>query len=227
MAKSKAKIGYKTKLGIWDGAAFGLVVEVTSLTPPSWSRDTVDVTHMDSPDNTKEFIGGMVEAGEAKITINYLPSVADAMLAAFMAETGRYRIIFAGGTVALEFDGVVTGYEIGDVTTGDKMSATITIKASGLPAYVSLGAPVNNLLPAVIGTAKVGTVLNAFAGEWVSADSLAYQWRADGVVIAGATARTYTPIAGNVGKALSVAVTATNAVGSTTAISGATSNTVA
>lgn len=139
MPETKADLGYKTRFGIkGSGTTYAYVAEVSSLTPPGWTRDTVDVTHLESPDMVKEFIGGMIEAGEASITINFVPDVQDDLLDAFMASKGNFRILFPSGTLALDFLGIVTGYEIGDLVADDKMSATFTVKASGMPALVEV-----------------------------------------------------------------------------------------
>lgn len=138
MPATEAALGYGAKFGIKDGASYDYVAEVNSLTPPGWTRDTVEATHLESPDKAKEYIGGLIDAGEATITINFKPIVADVLLAAFIAETGNYRILFPSGTVALDFVGIVTGYEMGDLVADDKMTATFTVKATGLPALATV-----------------------------------------------------------------------------------------
>lgn len=131
---SDAALGYGAKFAIKGVSTYTNVAEVASLTPPGWTRDTVDVTHLESPSKAKEYIGGLIDAGEATITINFKPAVSDVLLAAFTAESGDFRIIFPGGTVKLDFEGIVTAYEMGDLVADDKMSATFTVKATGLPA---------------------------------------------------------------------------------------------
>ena len=54
----------------------------------------------------------------------------------------------------------------------------------------------------------VGTPVTVTPGTWDPADvTLAYQWKANGTPIGGATAASYTPVAGDAGKKLSVTVT--------------------
>lgn len=63
--------------------------------------------------------------------------------------------------------------------------------------------------PASIGgTPQVGTTLTASPGSWTPAPTLSYQWYAGGVAVSGATSRTYTPVAADYGKQLTVRVTA-------------------
>jgi Ig domain of plant-specific actin-binding protein len=82
--------------------------------------------------------------------------------------------------------------------------------------------------PIITGRPNVGQVLTADAtGDFSdSKATLAYQWLRDGTPITGATAKTYTVVAGDIGKALSVKVTATsgsesaNATSATVTVTG-------
>lgn len=66
--------------------------------------------------------------------------------------------------------------------------------------------------PAIAGTALVGQTLTAAVGQWRPVpDSFGYQWLADGVGIPGATDSSYLLTAQEVGKQLTVAVTANRA----------------
>ncbi|MEU1861556.1 hypothetical protein [Streptomyces gardneri] len=66
--------------------------------------------------------------------------------------------------------------------------------------------------PKVTGTVVVGGKVTATSGSWTpTADTYAYQWRANGVIIAGATASSYTLPSTLQGKQLSVSVTARKA----------------
>jgi hypothetical protein len=86
-------------------------------------------------------------------------------------------------------------------------------------------APVNVTAPAISGTAAQGQTLAASTGGWTGypGPSFAYQWKADAVNISGATASTYLLTSSEVGKVITVAVTATNGSGSASATSSATS----
>ena len=67
----------------------------------------------------------------------------------------------------------------------------------------------NTALPTITGTPKVDSTLSASSGTWFpQPTTLAYQWTADGLPIAGATATTLTPGPDLVGKAIAVTVTA-------------------
>lgn len=75
-------------------------------------------------------------------------------------------------------------------------------------------APVSTALPTITGTAQVGRKLVAKPGTWdQSGLSFSYRWLRDGTTIAGAASASYTPRAADVGRRLSVQVTASPAVG--------------
>lgn len=81
----------------------------------------------------------------------------------------------------------------------------------------------NKAVPSITGTVRVGGPLSASDGSWEpSGNTYKYQWRADGVAIAGATGKDFTPTPAQLGKGLSVAVTATRpGYSATTAVSAA------
>lgn len=83
--------------------------------------------------------------------------------------------------------------------------------------------PANSSIPTITGTAEQGQTLTAGNGTWTNTPtSYAYQWKADGVNISGATSGTYLLTASEVGKVITVTVTASNAGGSASATSNAT-----
>ena len=118
---------------------------------------------------------------------------------AITGATGNtYTLLAAdyGKTITLK----VTGSKAGYPTITKTSSATTAVSAAPLTAPV----------PTITGAARVGSTLTAVPGTWGPAPvALAYQWKANGVSITGATAATYKPIAANTGKALTVTVTGT------------------
>ncbi len=102
----------------------------------------------------------------------------------------------------------------------------------GLPGIghaASQAVPANTTLPAITGTAQVGSTLTTDTGTWSnSPTSFTYAWsRCDSTgnncnPVAGATSQTYQVQAADVGNTLRVTVTATNTDGSASAASAAT-----
>jgi hypothetical protein len=107
-------------------------------------------------------------------------------------------------------------------STTEQSLQTAVIAGSGTP-------PANTALPVISGTTTVGQLLTTTNGTWNNSPTgYTYQWRrcdaagASCVDIAGATAATYTLVAGDAGGTIRVVVTAANAFGSTPATSAQT-----
>jgi CHRD domain len=115
---------------------------------------------------------------------------------------------------------IVAGNGVGKTSAFSNLSTVVVVKAS---------APVNVTPPAITGSAHVGQRLSASTGTWTSAtpSTYAYQWsrcNADGTScasISGATGQTYGVGAADLGFAIRVVVTGTNATGSTSEASAA------
>lgn len=132
---TQARIGYGSTFAMMDNAAsppaYVTLGEITSITPPSESTDIVDVTHMQSPNATREFIMGLTDPGEASFEMNFVPgSISDELIRAVRATRAATscQITFPN-SVTWTFDGLVTGYEPTD-PVDDKMTATVTIKVT-------------------------------------------------------------------------------------------------
>ena len=95
-------------------------------------------------------------------------------------------------------------YDDGSETPGDALTASF----EGVPE--AHGGPGSGA-PTITGTPQVGQTLTAGVSGISDADGMAnpgfaYQWLADGTAIAGATASTYTPVAADKGKVITVRV---------------------
>lgn len=227
MPNSQAMIGYDTLFEISQdtGATWFSMGEVTDITPPSSTVDQIDVTHMKSPNRQREFIPGLSDPGSAGFSMNFIPgSPSDLKIQEIRAsgEQVLCRITFPNA-VSWTFTGQIESYEPA-IPTEDKMTADVSWKVSGSTVYEPAAAPVNSAAPAISGLPKVGVPLTAWEGVWSVAAAYTYQWKVDGTNKAGAIAKTYTPVAGDVGKAVSVEVTATNSAGAATATSQPSAN---
>jgi hypothetical protein len=68
--------------------------------------------------------------------------------------------------------------------------------------------PVNTALP-TISAATEGVACTSTNGTWTESPTFTYQWLLDGIVYTPATASSYTPVHGDVGKSLALAVSGT------------------
>lgn len=138
--------GSGTKLSISsDGSTYTEFASVKSITPPSMSRGTVEVTDMNSyynNDQFKEYLGDFIEGDEMSIS-GYLLKT-DAALTA--AETAFY----SGNEVYIKIDlptvigqsmtvkGVITKYQrVGDISVSDGLAFSLSIKPTAKPTMAA------------------------------------------------------------------------------------------
>lgn len=144
MPATQATIGYGTLLQRGDGGSpevFSAIAEVISITPPQAVADDVEVTHLSSPNRTKEYIQGMIDAGEASISINWLPGDAThdeltGLLAnQISGAVKNWRIVLPNALLTWQFPGYVKSFEPEEITAGDKLGASVTFKVTGASSY--------------------------------------------------------------------------------------------
>jgi predicted secreted protein len=112
------------------------LVEVVSFTLPNSQAETVEATHLKSPNRRREYIAGMIEDGELELVVNYVPgSATDILLCAALADgvTRDYKAVVPRATANWEITGdcIVTGYDRGSVIADGKMEGTVTLRLTG------------------------------------------------------------------------------------------------
>jgi hypothetical protein len=97
----------------------------------------------------------------------------------------------------------VTANKAGYTSLAKSSAATATVAAAPSPvAFTTVPTPT------ISGTPKVGTPLTAATGTWAPVPTtFSYRWFVANVAVTGATASTYTPVAADVGKRITVTVT--------------------
>lgn len=141
MPVTSAQTGMKSTFSIGDGVDGGSTTytevgfEITSITSPAITRETIDVTHLKSPDDFREYIAGLLDTDPATIAFNYNPSAADALYAAMLAGKGDFRITFPNG-VKMDFSGIPQSWKPGDPST-TTMAGEFTVKPSGKPVLAA------------------------------------------------------------------------------------------
>lgn len=124
--------------GASDGSggtgAFIQVKECNSLSAPENVADDVEVTHLESPNRTKEFIAGFMDTGEGSFSGNYIPS-----------DPGQLQLIDAEGTGLKSGFKIILPETLGQITwsgyvksfnpvieTGAQLTFNCSVKASGV-----------------------------------------------------------------------------------------------
>jgi hypothetical protein len=106
------------------------VGNITTLSGPNMTAATIDVTDHDS--DAMEYKAGMKDAGEVSFDINFMSTTGQKAVRDDLGVNpgAAYAIEFPGGTTAA-FTGVVTAFSMNAGGVNDKLSASVTIKASG------------------------------------------------------------------------------------------------
>ena len=113
------------------------VAEMLTVTPPTQSRETIDVTTHDSPAGAMEFIVEEIfDTGEISFQVHYIAGSDgdDAILTALTSGAEQdWKIVLKSesGTEDLEGAGFVTSYGPSDMPVNGKQAADCTIKVSG------------------------------------------------------------------------------------------------
>lgn len=142
MAIPKKGTGAGTKISFsTDGSAYTQFASVSKITPPAFSRETQDVTDLNSfeeNDQFKEHVGGFIEADEMSIDGFFVKSDAarEAAEAAFYSNEEVYLKItmpaFIGKTVTVK--GIITKYQpFGELTPDGGVAFSLSIKPNSKP----------------------------------------------------------------------------------------------
>ena len=125
------------------GNVFETIANVTNVGGPARTRETIDVTSHDSPDQWMEFIGGLKDGGEISLDINYDPAeVTHDLDEDFDDATARnYQVVILPDTedeYTWSITGIMTGLE-DEFPYDDNMARTMTIKVTGKPTLAATG----------------------------------------------------------------------------------------
>lgn len=136
MTASAAITGYGTIVKVRTGAsppAWFTLGEVASVTPPSGSADEVEVTHLTSPNRTKEYIQGLIDLGEVPLKINWIPgNTTDEFLLDWQEEGDNREVqIVYPNQVTDTFPAFVKTYSGEEITPEGKMSGSVALRVAG------------------------------------------------------------------------------------------------
>jgi predicted secreted protein len=140
---SNAVAGVGTIFNRWNGATNGAwvpVAEINSITGPSMSRDTIDVTSLDSTGGYREFITGFRNAGTVVLAMNFTRDTYELMKGDFESNTAQnYQIVLPDvENTGLDFEGLVTELPL-TIPADDKITADVTIQVTGKVEITSGG----------------------------------------------------------------------------------------
>lgn len=119
---------------------FTTVAEVTNISGPGLSLDTIEVTHFESPDAFREFIPSLKDPGSVSLDLNFLPSNLNqqGFLTDYLNRTRRnFQCVWSDAEATTwQFGGYIVSFEP-SAAIDDKLSASAEIKVTGEPNFAA------------------------------------------------------------------------------------------
>lgn len=114
------------------------LAEVNSISGPSKSRDTIDVTSLDSTGGYREFIGGFRDGGEVTLNMNYTQAGYTLLNTDFESNTLQsYTIILSDAYLTqYDFSAFVSNLTM-NVQPDTQVTLEVTLKISGQVSMTS------------------------------------------------------------------------------------------
>lgn len=112
--------------------AFTAIAEINSIDGPTMSKNTIDITSLDSTGGYREFTTGFRDGGTMVLNMNFTRTTYEDMLTDFNSDTVRdYQLVLPdSGNTTFDLSGLVTELPL-NIPTDDKITANVTIKISG------------------------------------------------------------------------------------------------
>ena len=137
---TQAVLGHGTQIqrgGLLLADPFTNVMEVVAFESPDEQGDDIEVSHFESPGKIKEYIRGMIDAGEASISVNWNPGVY-ASHASLRSDKDDgllryYRFILPGAMETITFRAYVKGLKRNADPNG-AVTADVSFKVSTITA---------------------------------------------------------------------------------------------
>lgn len=131
-----ARTGWGGQFHLNSGTTLTKLAEVVSFSLPSQEVEQVEASHLESPGRRREYITGMIEAGELEVTMNYVPGSTTDLLIRDALDDGdarAFKAVVPNATLGRQFEGscIVVGYDLGSVEADSKMEATMTVRITG------------------------------------------------------------------------------------------------
>jgi predicted secreted protein len=141
---SLAVSAFGTLLKIGDGASpesFVTIAELRTISGPSLSAETIDVTTHNTATPFRRHIAGLLDGGDVSFDINFIPTETThgygAGLLKDMTDRTRrnFQIIFPDtGTTTWLLPAIITAFAMSS-DPADVLKASVTIKVAGPPTF--------------------------------------------------------------------------------------------
>lgn len=119
-----------------SGGTTSAVGKITSISVAGMTRDSIDVSNCDSTNKYREFIPGMIDAGEISLTVSYDKTLLDTLIDTTIGgDAETWTITFPGGSTFV-CSGFLTNFSVTGEYAGS-ITADLTIKLTGNPTWTS------------------------------------------------------------------------------------------
>ena len=115
------------------------VANLTNISGPGVSADTIDVTAHDSADAFREFVAGVIDGGEIRLEGNLVSAAAGNVILTELAARTSTTCVIQYSTAAnacWKFEGIVTGFE-NDAPYDGKIGFSASVKVDGKPTLAA------------------------------------------------------------------------------------------
>ena len=129
MADSTGTFGHGSTFTI----AATAVAQLTNISIGGLEADDLDISNMDSDSNYREFISGMINAGEATLDLVYITAEVTNVLADIGTVVAMVATFGSGGST-WSCDGYIKSMSLDD-PFDDKVTASIGVKFTGIPVW--------------------------------------------------------------------------------------------
>jgi len=128
----------KSALGIALTRDGNAIAEITNITGPEMSLETIDVTSHDSANDFREFIGGLLDGGEVQIEGNFIAGDTSGQIGLqtdLLAKTVQTFVLTfpTSVTATWTFTALVTRFKPSDFPMDDAQRFSATLKITGKP----------------------------------------------------------------------------------------------
>lgn len=116
--------------------------QIVSIAGPNHSRDSIDISNMDSTAKWREFLTGIIDAGELSCEVVYDgTTIASGLKTEFTNPTAYWRVLVNDGTDAASCSSI---YSAGFITAlgheipfDDAIKQSVSIKLTGAPVFTA------------------------------------------------------------------------------------------
>jgi hypothetical protein len=124
--------GYGGQLQVDISGTYTQVAEVKDIDGPNQDSTAIDVTHLQSPNNTREYLPGLQEPGIINVTANFTATGCNTMYG-FFRVTKAWRALFSNGS-KWDFSGHMSSFGT-TIPLEEAAGMTFAIKVTGKPLF--------------------------------------------------------------------------------------------